>query len=121
MKTKLKKRVCFKDSSESPYGKQIRPDKSVSDDSASRKAPSKFDTNLVLYTQILPSAGPQSSRDSNATSSQRRRSFRPNYSHPVEARPWPRAMERTDCSYSSWGFDNRLINMPLNAKKTAFS
>ena len=28
--------------------------KSVSDDSASRKAPSKFDT---LYTQILPSAG----------------------------------------------------------------
>lgn len=31
--------------------------KSVSDDSASRKAPSKFDTNLVLYTQILPSAG----------------------------------------------------------------
>lgn len=60
--------------------------KRVSDDSASRKAPSKFDTNLVLYTQILPSAGPQSSRDSNATSSQRRRSFRPNYSHPVEAR-----------------------------------
>jgi hypothetical protein len=85
LKTKLKKRVCFKDSSESPYGKKIRPDKSVSDDSASRKAPSKFDTNLVLYTLILPSAGPQSSRESKATSSQRRRSFRPNYSHPVEA------------------------------------
>lgn len=71
LKTKRKKRVCFKDSSESPYGKKIRPDKSVSDDSASRKAPSKFDTNLVLYTLILPSAGPQSSRESKATSSEK--------------------------------------------------
>ena len=53
----MKKRLCFKDSSFSPS-----PIRVLSDDSASRKAPS--DTNLVLYTLILPSAGPQSSRES---------------------------------------------------------
>lgn len=45
-----RKEFVLRDLSELPYGKKIRPDKS--DDSAS---PSKFDTNLVLYTLILPS------------------------------------------------------------------